>query len=894
MDPSVSSHSLTTRLSRVLGFAIAVSTVVIAICFLQVQKANAATFTVTNTDDTGLGSLRKAIADANTNPGADTITFNLSSCPCIITLTSQIAITDALTINGLGRDALILDGSSGTQRLLAIDNTLVNITDMTLQNGTALSTTGGGGAIRAAGTQTLTLTSLRFQNNRTSDNGGALVVSGPALISNTEFISNAALAPGFANCGAAMLLGNSSVVGSLFERNHADDGAGALCTDTALLSLTDSVFISNTSASSAALSTANVQIRGGRFENNSATPADSSSAAFILTSADISGTVFVSNTGAISASIGSVSVVGSQFISNSQHVIWAKSVSLDGSLVEDNHSDANGVLHVADSLLINNSDLINNSAINGGAVWVNGSAAISGTRFISNVAVGDGGAVWAATRITLTHNTYTGNTATGNAGAVFAQDGGATINNTRFEGNTANGDGGAVVATDADVTGSDFISNTAGNNGGAAQLLNSRITGGSFISNSAGITNTGNGGAISGNTVQIAGTRFLRNTAALGGGISASGWVQNSLFADNSARNGQGNEMEAISETAIAHNTFASSGLISTTGSAILLQATGTISNNIIASHTLGIESLYGPVVEDYNLFFGNGTDITGSVGVGGHSVSGDPLFVDVAADNYHVQRGSAAIDAGADSSIHQDVDGEPRPQGVAPDIGFDETPFSSVPDLMLVKRAEVSHIAAGDAVTYTIEYTNAGTQLATQVLITDPVPLTLSGVSFQSAGSGISVLPGPTYIWQVADLAPGTGGVITVTGIANGNLGVGTLITNTATIGSSNDQVPTNSVSSAVVQVEQPIAGLSIEGPLTITVGSSPLYTATLTGGSAVSYSWSLNGNPIGEGNPISTTIQVADTYTLTVRAENPIGSATASILVKVIEIMYCPIMFR
>lgn len=132
-------------------------------------------------------------------------------------------------------------------------------------------------------------------------------------------------------------------------------------------------------------------------------------------------------------------------------------------------------------------------------------------------------------------------------------------------------------------------------------------------------------------------------------------------------------------------------------------------------------------------------------------------------------------------------------------------------------------------------------------------------------------MLPGPTYIWQVADLAPGTGGLITVTGIANGNLSVGTLITNTARIGSSNDQIPTNSVSSAVVKIEQPIAGLRIQGPLTVTVGSRPVYTATLTGGSNVSYRWTLDGNPIGEGNPISTTIQVADTYTLTVRAKTP-----------------------
>src|SRR5437016_5836799 len=40
-----------------------------------------ATFTVTNANDDGAGSLRQAIRDANANPGADTITFQASAFP---------------------------------------------------------------------------------------------------------------------------------------------------------------------------------------------------------------------------------------------------------------------------------------------------------------------------------------------------------------------------------------------------------------------------------------------------------------------------------------------------------------------------------------------------------------------------------------------------------------------------------------------------------------------------------------------------------------------------------------------------------------------------------------------------------------------------------------------
>jgi len=44
----------------------------------QAAAFDATTFTVTNTADSGPGSLRQAILDANGNPGTDTIAFNIS------------------------------------------------------------------------------------------------------------------------------------------------------------------------------------------------------------------------------------------------------------------------------------------------------------------------------------------------------------------------------------------------------------------------------------------------------------------------------------------------------------------------------------------------------------------------------------------------------------------------------------------------------------------------------------------------------------------------------------------------------------------------------------------------------------------------------------------------
>ena len=61
----------------------------------------AATFTVTSTNDTGAGSLRQVILDANASPGADSVHFNIGSATLtIIPLSTLPSITDPVTIDG--------------------------------------------------------------------------------------------------------------------------------------------------------------------------------------------------------------------------------------------------------------------------------------------------------------------------------------------------------------------------------------------------------------------------------------------------------------------------------------------------------------------------------------------------------------------------------------------------------------------------------------------------------------------------------------------------------------------------------------------------------------------------------------------------------------------------
>src|SRR6187549_58231 len=70
------------------------------------SPAAAATFTVTNTNDSGPGSLRQALIDANAAAGADDIAFTLVPPATISLLSALPPITGPLTITGLGASNL--------------------------------------------------------------------------------------------------------------------------------------------------------------------------------------------------------------------------------------------------------------------------------------------------------------------------------------------------------------------------------------------------------------------------------------------------------------------------------------------------------------------------------------------------------------------------------------------------------------------------------------------------------------------------------------------------------------------------------------------------------------------------------------------------------------------
>src|SRR5436190_6264800 len=105
------------------------------------------TFTVINTNDSGAGSLRQAILDANTNLGLDTICFNIpGSGVHTISLTSALPpIADPVFIDGYTQPAN--GGAAASQNTLAVGDNAVLLIELngTSANGDGLTVGAGGG-----------------------------------------------------------------------------------------------------------------------------------------------------------------------------------------------------------------------------------------------------------------------------------------------------------------------------------------------------------------------------------------------------------------------------------------------------------------------------------------------------------------------------------------------------------------------------------------------------------------------------------------------------------------------------------------------------------------------------------------------------------------------------
>ena len=189
------------------------------------DRAVPATFTVTTTSDSGVGSLRDAIAQANGNAEADTITFDVATFATAktISLTGGELLIDtdhALSIApDLSQVAMITVNAGQASRVFRIESgTAVSIDGLTISRGRAV---GQGGGILNAGT--LTLSHAIVSNNQAVGVPGAGVVvdafgggifnTGTLSVGHTTFVHNQAIG----GDGSETTTGTSALGGALMS-----------------------------------------------------------------------------------------------------------------------------------------------------------------------------------------------------------------------------------------------------------------------------------------------------------------------------------------------------------------------------------------------------------------------------------------------------------------------------------------------------------------------------------------------------------------------------------------------------------------------------------------------------------------------------------------------------
>ncbi|MBD2383863.1 beta strand repeat-containing protein [Cylindrospermum sp. FACHB-282] len=404
--------------------------------------------TVTNSQDSGPGSLRDALANAQ---AGDTIEFASSLANETITLTSgQLSITESITIDGSGAANLTISGNNASRVFFIAQSEDATIKDLIITNG---KTTGKGGGIQVSSYSSLTLINSQVNNN-TADQGGGVQVgyTSHATIINSSFDNNDGTATGSGFSAGAIATendGSLSIKDSEFTNNRGVSG-GAVYNLLGSLTVENSVFVNNTAT-----------LEGGAIFTDGANPSGPNP-----TSSTVGGTIRISD---------------SWFEGN-------ESVGGGGALYL--------YIYNPDQVIVENSTIINNTTTTnskgnaqGGGIRANGNVTIRNVTLANNTTEKQGGALWldgdstsANAVINIENSTFSGNTAT----------------------DTDGGFGGAIAINPSatatlNVTNSTIVDNYAGENGGAFWVVEpSQQT---TLTNSIVANNTANDGQGTGQQV---------------------------------------------------------------------------------------------------------------------------------------------------------------------------------------------------------------------------------------------------------------------------------------------------------------------------------------------------------------------------------------------------------
>ncbi|MEH2164675.1 MAG: hypothetical protein V7K38_27380 [Nostoc sp.] len=382
-----------------------------------------ARFSVTNTNDSGAGSLRQEILDANALSGKDIINFgglfNDGLAHTISLTGSSLSITDDITILGRNPNLLTISDNSASRVFDITSGATATINGLTITN--SYNAVEGGGGISNKGVLTLnnsiitgntayqgggisnrgsmTLNHSTIFQNTASNNGGGIFNSGTMTLNHSTISDNTVKVSGsgdfFSGEGGGIFNSGSLTVNhSSVSDNTAVNGGGLYMFDTGNLSVNNSSITDNLAS-----------IRGGGIYLNGDGP--------------LAGTITVNNSiisrnSALKGDGGGIydSIPGPGYYDTTGAIIYypgfnPKIITLTNSIITDNSAGKNGggIYNYDSSLFPGN--------------HTSSTISLSNCIITGNLAGADGGGIYNLGILTLSKSIIHGNTAKSGGGGIY-------------------------------------------------------------------------------------------------------------------------------------------------------------------------------------------------------------------------------------------------------------------------------------------------------------------------------------------------------------------------------------------------------------------------------------------------------------------------------------------
>ena len=684
------------KLSITKSWTVILTLLALAFSAIGVTPAYAATFTVTNLNDSGAGSLRQAIIDANAAAGADIITFSVSgTIPLASTLPTITAAGGALTMDGTGQ-TLTVSGNHAVRVALVTTGASLTLNNLTIANGSVDDGGGGSGIYNLGGT--LTITNSTFYGNRAMNggSGGAIINTGTLSITNSAFSGNSATGGGGSG-GAIISAGTLTITNSTFSGNSAEwAGGGIYNWQGNTMTLRNSILANSPSGGNCS--------GGGTITNGGDNIDDGTTCGL----------------GSVSGSMSSTNPLLGPLADNGgptlTFALLAGSPAIDGVTFSAPNSapatDQRGVARpqgvrydigafesAVPAFIVNTSADTNDGSCDllGQGIG-NKDCTLREAINAANALAGDDTITFSVSGPIILTSTLPNITA---AGGALTMDG--TGQNLTISGNSlvqvALVDAGALLTLKHLTIANGNAGSDGGgiNNSGTLTVTNSAFSGNSAGTHGGGINNSG--------TLTVTYTTFSGNsaTSGFGGGIINGGTatITNSTFSGNSATGGLGGGINNGGGTlTITNSTF--SGNSASTGGVIYNSGTVTLRNTIVANSTSG-GNCFGTITNG-----GNNIDDNTSCGwgaVSGSMSSTNPLLGALANNGGPTQTmkllpTSPAIDAGMNTDCPAtDQRGVTRPQPVGGNCDIGAYENSAPTDINLSASSVIENLPAGTTV---------------------------------------------------------------------------------------------------------------------------------------------------------------------------------------------------